>query len=90
VFMRNVALKQLRNTLFVLWFILVTIKMSTFVAFGVDLHLLAAAALLPVAGIGHFLGLKAHDAILKNDAIFKRWIGAGLTVVSLLGLWNVW
>ena len=32
VFMRNVSLAQLRNTLFVLWFLLVTIKMSTFTA----------------------------------------------------------
>jgi len=90
VFMRNVHLAQLRNTLFVLWFMLVSIKMGTFVVFSVDLQLLAALLLLPIAGIGHFLGLKAHDAILKNDASFKRWVGAGLMVVSVLGLWNVW
>ena len=90
VFMRNVPLAQLRNTLFVLWFILVTIKMSTFVVFGVPLQLLSALALLPLAGAGHFLGLKAHDAILENDSTFKRWIGVGLMVVSVLGLWNVW
>jgi uncharacterized membrane protein YfcA len=89
VFMRNVPLAQLRNTLFVLWFILVTIKMSTFAVFGVELHLLAAFALLPIAAIGHVLGLKAHDAILRNDSSFKRWIGAGLMVVSLLGLWKL-
>jgi hypothetical protein len=33
--MRYVAKEYLRNTLFVLWLILVGIKMSTFVAFGV-------------------------------------------------------
>ena len=38
VYARNVAAKQLRNTLFVLWFTLVTIKMSTFAALGVDLQ----------------------------------------------------
>lgn len=90
VFMRNVPLAQLRNTLFVLWFILVTIKMSTFAVFGVKLHLLTALTLLPVAAIGHVLGLRTHDAILHNDAKFKRWIGAGLMVVSLLGLWKLW
>ncbi|MGD2082190.1 MAG: TSUP family transporter [Chromatiales bacterium] len=90
VFMRNVPLAQLRNTLFVLWFVLVTIKMGTFAAFGVDLRTLAALTLLPVAAVGHVLGLKAHDAILRNDSRFKRWIGGGLMVVSLLGLWKLW
>jgi len=89
VFMRKVSREQLRNTLFVLWFILVTIKMSTFAVFGVDLHLLTALALLPVAAIGHVAGLKVHEAILRNDQNFKRWIGAGLIVVSVLGLWKL-
>ena len=80
------AKEQLRNTLFVLWFILVGIKMSTFAALGVELHLLTAALLLPVAAIGHVLGLKAHDAIIRNDAHFKRWTGLGLMIVSGLGL----
>ncbi len=89
VFMRNVRREQLRDTLFVLWFVLVTIKMSTFAAFSVNLNLLTALALLPVAGIGHIAGLKVHEAILRNDQQFKRWIGAGLFVVSALGLWNL-
>jgi len=89
VYMRNVSKEQLRNTLFVLWFTLVIIKMGTFAAFGVDLHLLTALALLPVAAIGHVIGLKVHDAILRNDEKFKRWIGAGLMVISLLGLWHI-
>lgn len=86
VYMRNVSRDQLRNTLFVLWFILVVIKMSTFAVLGVDLHLLTALVLLPVAAIGHIIGLRVHDAILRNDHQFKRWIGAGLMVVSTLGL----
>ncbi|MCB1800326.1 MAG: TSUP family transporter [Gammaproteobacteria bacterium] len=89
VFARNVARLRLRDTLFVLWFILVAIKMSTFVALSVPLHLAEAAMLLPLAAIGHFVGLKAHDAILDNDAGFKRWIGGGLVVISVLGLWRV-
>lgn len=89
VYMRNVPREQLRNTLFVLWFILVAIKMSTFVALGVNLHLFTALALLPVAAIGHVLGLKAHDAILRNDARFKRVIGAGLMAISAVGLWGL-
>lgn len=86
VYMRNVAKERLRDTLFVLWFILVAIKMSTFAAFGVELNLPTALMLLPVAAIGHVLGLKAHDSIIRNDAHFKRWTGVGLMIVSGLGL----
>jgi uncharacterized membrane protein YfcA len=89
VYMRNVSKHQLRDTLFVLWFILVTIKMATFIALSVDLHWQEALMLLPIAAIGHILGLKAHNAILRNDLLFKRWLGGGLAVVSMLGLWNL-
>ncbi len=89
VFMRNVSREQLRNTLFVLWFTLVTIKMSAFAILGVELQTISALLLIPVATIGHLIGLKTHDALLKNDQIFKRWIGAGLIVVSLIGLWKL-
>lgn len=90
VFMRNVPLAQLRNTLFVLWFVLVTMKLATFAAFGIDLQWFSAAALIPVAAVGHVLGLRVHDAILANQRTFQRWIGAGLLVVCLLGLTKVW
>jgi len=86
VFMRNVSRQQLRNTLFVLWFVLVTIKMSTFTLLGVDLHLLTALVLLPIAAIGHVLGLKAHDKIMQSDQQFKRVVGSLLMLISLLGL----
>ena len=89
VFMRNVSAEQLRNTLFVLWFILVLIKMSTFKALDIDIHLLTAVYLLPVAAIGHVIGLKMHHLILKNDQLFKRVIGAVLIVISVLGLAQV-
>jgi len=89
VYMRNVNKLQLRDTLFVLWFILVSIKMTTFIVFSANLHFLAALTLLPVAAIGHVLGLKAHNLITRNDLLFKRWIGGGLVVVSSLGLWNL-
>ena len=89
VYMRNVAAEQLRNTLFVLWFILVSIKMATFKTLGVDIHLLTALYLIPVAAIGHIIGLKTHDLILKNDQQFKRIIGAVLIIISVLGLTQV-
>jgi len=61
----------LRDTLFVLWFILVSIKMTTFIVLSVDLHFKAALALLPIAAIGHMLGLKAHNAIMRNDLLLR-------------------
>ena len=87
VFMRNVAQARLRDTLFVLWFVLVALKMATFAAVGVDLHPLVAIALLPVAALGHIAGLKAHAFILRNDRYFKRAIGGVLIIVSAAGLW---
>ncbi len=90
VYVRNVIQSQLRNTLFVLWFILVSIKMTTFAALGVELNILTAIVLLPVAAVGHFIGLKAHDKILQNDILFKRVIGGMLVLVSGLALWRLW
>lgn len=89
VFMRNVAASQLRNTLFVLWFVLVAIKLTTFAVLGVTLHWQTALLLLPAAAIGHVIGLKVHDAIMQNDRLFKQVIGGVLVVVSALGLWNI-
>ncbi len=89
VYMRNVSKEKLRDTLFVLWFILVSIKMAAFVAFSVDLHFLTSLTLLPGAAVGHIIGLKTHHAIMRNDLLFKRWIGGGLVLVSSLGLWAI-
>ncbi len=86
VFSRHIAPYQLRNTLFVLWFILVSIKMSTFAMLGVELHATTALLLIPVAAIGHIAGLKLHQRILKNDITFKRLTGLMLIAVSGLGL----
>ncbi len=85
VFMHQVRKNMLRDTLFVLWFILVSVKMSTFIAFGIDLHTASALMLIPVAGIGHIIGLKAHDFMLQNDELFKRIIGAVLIAICVLG-----
>lgn len=88
VFMRHVAIHQLRNTLFVLWFVLVSLKMSTLALLGVNLHWQTATLLLPAAAVGHIIGLKAHDVILKNDRLFKQVIGGVLVIISGAGLWN--
>lgn len=85
VFMRNIARHQLRNTLFVLWFMLVSLKMGAFVILGVDLQLLSALLLLPIAAVGHVAGLKVHDLILQNDQRFKQVTGGVLAIICVLG-----
>lgn len=89
VYMRNISKTQLRNTLFVLWFVLVMIKMSAFVILGVSLNLWDALLLLPVAAIGHVAGLKLHEFVLENDTSFKKITGGALILVCALGLWRM-
>lgn len=88
VFMRNIAIDQLRNTMFVLWFTLVTIKLGTLAALGFELYFINAVLLIPIAAIGHLIGLRVHDYILQNDQTFKQVIGIVLTVICVLGLWQ--
>lgn len=81
--------EKLRDTLFALWFILVTIKMAAFLYVGVDLQLIHHLWLLPCAAIGHVLGLKFHDHMLKAEtSAFFRMLGAVLLVISCIGLWK--
>ena len=89
VFMRNIAAHQLRNTMFVLWFTLVSIKLATLSAFGFRLYAMDALLLIPVASIGHWIGLKVHDYILQNDRLFKQLIGGVLLLICLSGLLNM-
>ena len=86
VYANHVAKHQLRDTLFVLWFILVVIKMSAFIYVGVDLQLKAHVWLLPAATIGHLIGLRFHQKIVDGDPkIFYRVLGVSLLSVSLMG-----
>jgi len=86
VYMRYVAKECLRNTLFVLWFILVSIKMSTFIMVGVSIDWLFSLYLIPVAAIGHVLGTRVHQKITNNDQVFKQWVGGALFIISSFGL----
>ncbi|EPC00803.1 permease [Litchfieldella anticariensis FP35 = DSM 16096] len=87
VFASHVAKHQLRDTLFVLWFILVVIKMVSFVIAGVDLQLIHHLWLLPCALVGHLLGERVHRYMLAGDAhLFFRVLGAVLILVSVVGL----
>lgn len=87
VFATHVAKEQLRDTMFVLWFILVVIKMISFLFAGVDLQLIHQLWLLPCAFVGHLVGERAHRYILKADtAVFFRVLGGVLILVSVMGL----
>ena len=86
---RHVTRTQLRETLFILWIILVTLKMSAFVAYEVELQWQFSLILLPFVAIGHFAGLKIHDYLVKSDSTaFHRFLGAALIIVSLAGLFK--
>lgn len=90
VFSHHVSRYQLRDTLFALWFILVVIKLSAFIAAGVDLQWIHHSWLLPAAAIGHFIGLRFHAFIMRADQkLFFRVLGSALLLVSVLGLWKV-
>jgi uncharacterized protein len=89
VFMRHVNKLKLRNTLFVLWFLLVTLKMSAFSFLSVNMQILPALSLIAPAAIGHFMGIKTHEKILQNDILFKKIMGIILCFVSLLGIISI-
>ncbi len=79
--------EQLRDTLFVLWFVLVALKLFAFILSGVDLQWRQHLWLLPAATVGHFLGLRFHAYSLRADTQqFFRYLGAALLLVSVAGL----
>lgn len=89
VFANHVVKHKLRDTLFVLWVILVAIKMIAFIWAGIDLQLQYAMYLLPAVAIGHYLGLQAHKKLLAAGATaFFRVVGIVLLAISVMGLWQ--
>lgn len=87
VYSTHVSKYQLRDTLFVLWFILVVIKMIAFLIARVDLQLVHHLWLLPCATVGHLVGLRFHQKIVDGDPkVFYRVLGVSLLSVSLMGV----
>lgn len=87
VYASHVAKHQLRDTLFVLWFILVLIKLVSFLIAGVDLQLIHHLWLLPCAYIGHLIGERAHQRMVEaENSVFYRVLGSVLICVSSIGL----
>ena len=84
--MRHIESHQFRSTLFVIWFILVAIKMIGFSIAGVPLQFTNAILLLPFAAVGHVIGLKTHQWLLQRDnRSFYRNIGWVLLITSAVG-----
>ncbi len=80
---------RLRDTLFVLWFILVTIKMAAFLTARVDLQLIHQLWLLPCAAVGHVVGQRFHQRMQQVETpTFFRWLGGVLLLTNAVGLWR--
>lgn len=87
VALRHIKPHEFRNTLFVIWWILVSIKLGAFIVAEVDIQLLNALWLLPFAGIGHFIGHRFHEKLLEKDsASFYKSLGWILLGTSVVGI----
>ncbi|MGA1063164.1 MAG: TSUP family transporter [Burkholderiaceae bacterium] len=87
VFANHVAKHQLRDTLFVLWFILVLIKMASFLVVGVDLQLVHQLWMFPCGLVGHLLGETLHARVVAAETpTFFRLLGVALLITALVGL----
>jgi len=87
VALRHIAPFQFRDTLFVIWFVLVSIKMSAFYLAGVELQWQISTLLLPIAAIGHVIGLRFHERLVKNEnRAFFKVVGWALLTISGIGV----
>ena len=87
---KYVSKEQLRSTLFVLWLILVLVKLGAFYITGLSFQFQHHLWLLPAATIGHFIGLR-FNRWLRNlhDDVFYLIIGVMLLLLSALGMLKV-
>ena len=80
---------KLRDTVFALLFLLVLIKVLSFVAAGVNLHMEEQFWLLPCAYVGPIIGNRLHGYRVKTEQrIFYKILGYVLIAVSSLGMLN--
>lgn len=90
VALRHIKISEFRHTLFVLWAVLVSIKLIAFAFAGVPLNVLAALWLLPFAGIGHVIGQRLHETLLHQDTTkFYQVIGWVLLTSAGMGLYQL-
>jgi hypothetical protein len=90
VALRHIKISEFRHTLFVLWAVLVSIKLIAFAFAGIPLNVLAALWLLPFAGIGHVIGQRLHETLLHQDTTkFYQVIGWVLLTSAGMGLYQL-
>lgn len=90
VALRHTKPHEFRNTLFMVWCVLVAIKLIAFVIADVDIQLLAALWLLPFATIGHVVGDYFHQRLLQKDnRRFYKLLGWVLLATSVVGIAQV-
>mgnify|MGYP006150006361 CR=1 FL=1 len=71
------------------WFILVVIKMLAFAIAGVDLQWQWSLMLLLPTTLGHLMGLRFHQQMLKRDPqVVRQWLGACLLGIIGMALWQ--
>ena len=88
VYMRHVDKALVRNTMFILWIILVAIKMTAFIVVGVSIDWKFSLYLIPITAIGHVIGVYTHQKIIENDLLFKKWVGGALLLISSFGMYK--
>lgn len=87
---RHVKKEQLRSTLFMLWVVLVMIKLFSFYLAGLSFQLEHQLWLLPAAAIGNHIGSRFHLWLRQlPDATFYTILGIILLLLSMLGLVKV-
>ena len=89
VYVKRIARESLRDTMFILWVVLVGFKAAAFVWYEVDLQIGSMVFLIPVVAIGHFTGIKIHQYLIERDRQFKLALGTALILISSLGIFNV-
>lgn len=79
--------EQARESMYVLWVVLVFIKLATLIAYDVDMNWEHHLWLLPMAILGTLMGTRLHKKIqaMQNEQ-FYRWMGFTLLALSLTGL----
>ena len=56
---------------------------------GSDPQVGAALILAPVAAVGHYAGMKAHEYLLERDRLFKRALGFAMIAIAGIGIARV-
>ena len=88
VAMKYIPKNLLRNSLLTFWILVGATKLITLGLAQIDLQLFLNIFSLPAVILGHYLGLKFHDHILKSQK-FYRLLGGVLLFISIIGILKI-